>query len=83
MKRKMLEDSLNRISLLKEKENDSWEIAATIRVADILQNMDDYENLKPDLQERFLEKAKRIIREFDGKIDLVEELKKRVSELEK
>jgi hypothetical protein len=45
--------------------------------------MNDFDTLKADLRERFLAKAERIIKEFNGKIDLVEDLKDRIDELKK
>ncbi len=83
VKEKMLDDSLEKIDALVDDEggDEKLEIAATIRIADIIQNMEDFEDVSPDLQERFLKKAEKIYLKFKDKIALSEVLGKRISEL--
>ena len=83
IKKEMLKESLAKIDSLKNSEySDAWEIAATIRIADILHNISDIEELDEEHKIRNLKKAKIIFEEFNGQIDLAETLRKRIEEIE-
>lgn len=81
----LLEDSLRKIKDLKDKypDTDIWKIVATVRSADILQNTSDFTDLNEDKKKRNLEKINRIYQEFKDEIDLAEDLKDRIDEIEK
>ena len=85
VKIKMLRESLKKINSLKKEKDypDSWLIAATIRIADIIDNISDIDNLDADHRKRNLEKAEIIFNEFVGQIDLAESLGKRIKEIKK
>jgi len=83
MKESMLRDSLEKINRLKEGGNmDLYRVAAMVRIADIIQNLSDYDTQPVSLQDRNLEKAKIIFQEFESDIDLSQDLKKRILEIE-
>ena len=83
MKESMLRDSLEKINRLKEDGNmDFYKVAAMVRIADIIQNLSDYDIQPINLQERNLQKAKIIFQEFENDIDLAQELKNRIDEIE-
>jgi len=66
MKLFMLEDSLQKIGSLKEKNQGFYEVAVLVRIADILHNTRDYKDQDEDLFNRNLEKIKRIYKKYEG-----------------
>jgi hypothetical protein len=52
-----------------------------VRVADIIQNIEDFEFLSEDLQKRFILKSTKIIEKFKDRISLVEVLESRLKEI--